>query len=133
MEDFVPNQVLAMKMLQKMGCRVDVVVNGEEALDILHDAQPYDLIFMDCQMPEMDGFEATAAIRKQPWGRDMIIIAMTANALKGDRDACLNAGMNDYISKPISVAALEEMLDHYLNRKDAAAERPIGHNAAKHP
>lgn len=111
-EDYVPNQQLAERMLEKLGCSVDIVSNGEEAIEVLA-RQSYDMVFMDCHMPEMDGFAATHYIRHNPWGKHIPIIAMTANALQGDKEACLAAGMNDYISKPIKKAALEAVVREY--------------------
>jgi two-component system, sensor histidine kinase and response regulator len=112
-EDYQPNQKVASKMLEKMGCTVDVADDGEQALEKLQEAH-YDIIFMDCQMPEMDGFEATRLIRQNKNTENNIIVAMTANALEGDREKCIAAGMNDYISKPIRSAELERILSHYL-------------------
>lgn len=109
-EDTVVNQKVALLMLQKMGYRADVAGNGIEVLEALK-RQPYDLILMDVQMPEMDGLETTRRIRQgecpvdQPW-----IIAMTANAMRGDREQCLAAGMDDYISKPVHIQELETAL-----------------------
>ncbi len=107
-DDNVINQKVALRLLQQMGYQADVAANGVECLKAL-ERQPYDLIFMDVQMPEMDGFEATQQIRvrqKTPgasghFGSHLAIIAMTANAMQGDREKCLAAGMDDYIAKPV--------------------------------
>ena len=110
-EDNVVNQKLAERVLVKLGYKPDIAVNGKEVLKVVKKTH-YDLIFMDVQMPEMDGLEATRLLRStnryQP-----VIIAMTANAMLGDRKACLDAGMNDYISKPIKLDALVVMLEKY--------------------
>jgi CheY-like chemotaxis protein len=109
-EDNVVNQKLAIRLLAQMGYTADVAGNGLEAIAAL-DRTPYDVILMDVQMPELDGLEATRRIRAAraasdgPW-----IVAMTANALAGDRELCLAAGMNDYVSKPIRPAALASAL-----------------------
>ncbi|NEO28476.1 MAG: response regulator [Kamptonema sp. SIO4C4] len=108
-EDNVVNQKVALNMLKKLGYRADVVANGMEVLDALH-RQPYNLVLMDVQMPEMDGIEATRHIRQQKHWDAVTIIAMTANAMQGDREACLAVGMNDYISKPIRIQTLTETL-----------------------
>jgi CheY-like chemotaxis protein len=112
-EDYLPNQKMARYMLEEMGCDVDVAASGEEALEQLQ-AHRYDVVLMDCQMPEMDGFQATAEIRKHDYGQGIIIIAMTANALQGDREKCLQAGMNDYIGKPVRFEDLGRLLSKYL-------------------
>jgi CheY-like chemotaxis protein len=117
-EDNPVNQKLAIRLLAQMGYTADVAGNGLEAIAAL-EAAPYDVILMDVQMPELDGLEATRRIRARrtdgaPW-----IVAMTANALAGDREACLAAGMNDYVSKPIRPAALAAAL------AAAPSSRPI--------
>ncbi|TVQ52526.1 MAG: response regulator [Spirulina sp. DLM2.Bin59] len=110
-EDNPVNQKLAKLMLQKIGYPADVADNGLLALEMLGQ-QPYDLIFMDMQMPKMDGLTATKSIRRdfahQPW-----IVAMTANALPTDRQACFDAGMNDYIPKPIRLDRVREAIADY--------------------
>jgi len=110
-EDNLVNQKLALRMLERFGYRADMVANGLEVLQAL-DRQDYDLILMDVQMPEMDGLEATRQIRSQcPAHKQPRIVAMTANAMQGDREECLAAGMNDYISKPIKVVELMKALE----------------------
>ena len=119
-EDNKINQVVAEGLLESMGLLVDIAENGVEALNRLASddtGELYRLILMDCQMPEMDGYEATRNIRDHGGGEvysAIHIIAMTANAMKGDREKCLAAGMNDYLSKPIDPDQLEEKLNHYL-------------------
>src|SRR5262245_20141220 len=116
-EDNVVNAKLAVRMLERLGCRVDVASSGHEALKMVQSI-PFDIVFMDCQMPEMDGFEATRAIRSWenvsrvggPVTR-LPIVALTANAMHGDRDRCLDAGMDDYITKPLSRSDLARVLE----------------------
>ncbi|HEB91744.1 MAG TPA: response regulator, partial [Deltaproteobacteria bacterium] len=110
-EDNRVNQKLALRMLERLGCEVDVANDGQEAVERLFKGE-YDLVFMDCQMPNMDGYEATRAIREKEEASDrrIPIVAMTANAMEGDRERCLDAGMDDYTTKPISLSALEQML-----------------------
>ncbi len=129
-EDNIVNQRVAVRMLEKLGYRADVAGNGREALDALKRIA-YDLIFMDCQMPEMDGFEASRAIRAReaqagaaaPLTR-VPIIAMTANALQGDRERCLVAGMDDYLAKPVTGEALARMLNTWLAGEPGSAHPP---------
>jgi len=110
-EDNIVNQKVARGMLEKIGCRVDVAANGREAVDAILQL-PYDLVFMDCQMPIMDGYEATAAVRayEREHDRHVPIIAMTANALPGDCEWCLEAGMDAYIMKPIKLTDIIEIV-----------------------
>ncbi|HQL89802.1 MAG TPA: PAS domain S-box protein [Syntrophales bacterium] len=117
-EDNPVNQKLAIRMLEKFNLSVDVAANGREVLEKLAQSA-YDLVFMDCHMPEMDGYEATASIRQaERAGKTRLaIVAMTANAMQGDREKCLSAGMDDYITKPIRREAIEEMLRKWVPAK----------------
>jgi signal transduction histidine kinase/CheY-like chemotaxis protein len=116
-EDNVVNQKLALRLLSQMGYRADVASNGIEAIESI-ERQPYDVVLMDVQMPEMDGLEATREIVRRHDRTRPRIVAMTANAMQGDREQCLAAGMDDYITKPIRVDALVEALTHTTARKD---------------
>jgi CheY-like chemotaxis protein len=119
-EDNITNQRLAVLLLRKMGIDADAVANGKEALQALSKT-PYDLVLMDVQMPEMDGHEATRAIRSEGshvLNHTIPVIAMTAFAMKGDREACLEAGMDDYLSKPIRLDDLTRILDRWLPREE---------------
>jgi two-component system, sensor histidine kinase and response regulator len=115
-EDNIVNQKIVLKMIEKAGFRCSVTANGKEALKALTD-EHYDIVLMDIQMPEMDGIEATRRIRNASSGvknHDIPIIAMTAHAMKGDREMCLVAGMNDYTSKPIQPQELFNKLEKYM-------------------
>ena len=115
-EDNITNQQVAQGMLEKLGLYVDVVANGQEAVQALEKLS-YDIVFMDCQMPIMDGYTATKKIRSQPsltHVRAVPIIGLTANAMRGDRDICLAAGMDDYISKPVDPSRLRQALARWL-------------------
>jgi PAS domain S-box-containing protein len=115
-EDNSTNQLVAMKILKKLGYHVDVVTNGKEVLEAIAN-RDYNLVFMDCQMPEMDGFEATRKLRqKEIKGTRLPVIAMTAKALQGDREKCIEAGMDDYLSKPVEPAKIDSMLQFWLNK-----------------
>jgi len=119
-------------LLEDLGVHADAVANGIEAIQALEEApynRVYNLVLMDCQMPEMDGYEATRQIRKDASGRhnsNIPIVAMTANAMKGDREKCLEAGMNDYLTKPVDMEELAGKLGEWLGLKtlDIAAEQP---------
>jgi signal transduction histidine kinase/DNA-binding response OmpR family regulator len=119
-EDNHVNQRLAVKQLERLGFGAETVANGREAVEA-QTRTPYDLIFMDVQMPVMDGFEAAAEIRRREIRTrgHVTIVAMTANALNEDRDACLAAGMDDYVSKPVSLSALRDVLARWLNEPAA--------------
>jgi signal transduction histidine kinase/DNA-binding response OmpR family regulator len=119
-EDNPVNQQLARAMLLRLGYQTDVVGNGQEAVESVKNV-PYDLVLMDCQMPVMDGFEATRAIRERENGaRHTRIVAVTANAMEGDRERCLDAGMDDYLSKPFRAGDLRRVLDRWLGTEPAA-------------
>lgn len=128
-EDNPVNQKVAVKMIEKLGYRVNVAANGREAVESLARI-PYALVFMDCQMPEMDGFEATRVIRnqeasiQQTGGKltHLPIIAMTANAMKEDRDRCLAVGMDDFLSKPVASKSLAAILSHWLPLEQVPAK-----------
>jgi two-component system sensor histidine kinase/response regulator len=113
-EDNAANLKVAVKMIERLGYRADVAGNGSEALDILSRVR-YDAVLMDCQMPEMDGYEATREIRRiELDGARLPIIAMTAGAMAGDRERCLAAGMDDYISKPVKLHIVAAVLERWL-------------------
>jgi CheY-like chemotaxis protein len=115
-EDNAMNQKVALLMLRNLGYAADTANNGREAIQAIA-SQPYDLVLMDCRMPEMDGFEATRHIRlSAPRGAQIPIIAITACAFTEDREACLKSGMNDYLAKPVRVHELGAKLEFWLSQ-----------------
>lgn len=122
-EDNAVNQKVALRILdKKLGCRADVVNNGKEAVESLKRLD-YDLVLMDCQMPEIDGYEATRTIRdvtSTVRNHRIPIVAMTANAMKGDREKCIEAGMDDYVTKPINAQKLADAIERNINNRDTS-------------
>ena len=112
-EDNIVNQELALEMLDQLGCEVVLATSGTEAVEAFEPGR-FDLVLMDCQMPELDGYEATRRIRvleRKGHGQEKVpIVALTANAMEGDRERCIDAGMDDYLPKPFHFAALGAML-----------------------
>jgi CheY-like chemotaxis protein/HPt (histidine-containing phosphotransfer) domain-containing protein len=130
-EDNITNQQVAVGILMKLGLRADAVANGLEVLKAL-ETIPYDIVLMDVQMPEMDGLEAARRIRDSQSNvanHEIPIIAMTANAMQGDREECLKAGMNDYVTKPVSPAAVAETLDRWLPPESRDTTEPAARSA----
>ncbi len=126
-DDNVTNQFVAKGVLESFGLAVDLADNGRHALEAL-EFKAYDLVFMDCQMPIMDGYAATKAIRSQKLkleNHDIPIIAMTASAMKGDRENCIAAGMSDYITKPIEIKIVEQALENWLSKENKIADRAV--------
>ena len=122
-EDNIVNQEVAKAMLKMLGCNTTSVMNGKEAVDLIIDQERrFDIVLMDCQMPEMDGFTATRHIREHEQTAGTAaqpIVALTANALTGDRERCLEVGMNDYLPKPFTMPALREIMANQLNAAEA--------------
>jgi CheY-like chemotaxis protein len=115
-EDNVVNQKVAIRMLQKLGCTIDVAANGSEAVKMWRQF-PYDLIFMDCHMPVMDGYEATTEIRNsEAVGQHVPIVALTANALEGEAQVCAKVGMDGFVAKPVKISDLEKIVVEYSPR-----------------
>jgi len=131
-EDNMINQQLAKAMLVKLGCQVALANNGKEAVEAVR-ASDFDLVLMDCQMPVMDGYEATSAIRQLPEGRGakLPIVALTANAMAGDQQECRDAGMDDFLAKPYSLSAFGTMLQRWLPAAAAAPSSPMAAQAPK--
>ncbi|MBI3207850.1 MAG: response regulator [Candidatus Solibacter usitatus] len=125
-EDNVINQRIAIRLLQKLGLTAEVVNNGREAVGALERAA-YDLVLMDCQMPELDGFEATAEIRRREQvegkNKHTLICALTANAMVGDREKCIDSGMDDYISKPVALTDLQAAIQRLLYKDGVPLEQ----------
>jgi CheY-like chemotaxis protein len=118
-EDNRVNQQVFLAILRRLGYRVEAVGNGQEAVLAL-ERGAYDLVFMDCQMPVMDGYEATRAIRHLVAPLSAVpIVALTAHAMQGDREQCIQAGMDDYLAKPVTPAAVAAVLDRWLPRSTA--------------
>ncbi|MBI2497398.1 MAG: response regulator [Opitutae bacterium] len=116
-EDNLVNQKVALRYLDRLGYRADAVANGLEGVQAVRD-RDYQLVFMDVQMPEMDGLQATREIRaKIAQDRQPVIIALTANAMQGDRERCLQSGMDDYISKPVKLDEIQLMITRYFGPK----------------
>jgi CheY-like chemotaxis protein len=116
-EDNPVNQRVALKMLSKLGCEAKAVETGLEALSIIG-SDEFDVVLMDCQMPEMDGFEATRKVREIESTQNLPILALAANAMQGDKTRCLDAGMNDYLTKPIDLSSLSQALSRWSRRTD---------------
>jgi signal transduction histidine kinase/CheY-like chemotaxis protein len=130
-EDNPINQKVALHQLNRLGYQADVAADGREVLAALARIE-YDVVLMDCQMPEMDGFETTMEIRKnEPPGHHLIVVAMTAYGLEGDRERCLDAGMDDYISKPVRMETLEEVLDRFVIQRKRSRLDASNENHAK--
>jgi CheY-like chemotaxis protein len=127
-EDNATNQILARRMIEKIGYKVDTVANGREAIEAMGRIH-YHLVLMDCQMPEMDGYEATKEIRRlENNTRHIPVIALTANASADERSHCLSVGMDDYLSKPVRFADLTDIVKRWL-AKPSAEPTPSGTNA----
>jgi CheY-like chemotaxis protein len=126
-EDNMVNQIVAQAALERLGCQVDLADGGAEGVQAAR-LQHYDLVLMDCQMPEVDGYEATRQIRlwelAQKSARRLPIAALTAHAMAGDREKCEAAGMDDYLSKPMSAADLQQLLLRWLPSSNATAAQP---------
>ncbi|MCW9012254.1 MAG: ATP-binding protein [Gammaproteobacteria bacterium] len=120
-EDNPVNQAVARKMLEKIGLRFELANNGQEAVDVLSRGHDFNLVLMDCQMPVMDGYAATGAIRELEQSQALErlpIIAMTANAMEGDKEKCIEAGMDDYVAKPVKLNELKNIMHRWINNRD---------------
>lgn len=114
-EDNIINQEVALTILEELGLDVDIANNGQESLDKIKQYPDYSIVFMDCQMPVLDGYEATKEIRKIEQHKYLPIVAMTANAMVGDKEKCLECGMNDYLSKPINLNELKKIIKKWIS------------------
>ena len=122
-EDNLVNQKVAVRTLEMLGCHAEVAENGALAVEAFK-LRDFDVVLMDCQMPVLDGFDAARSIRGlEQGGRRVPIIAVTANAMQGDRERCLEAGMDDYVPKPVTMAALDEALRKWLPERVAYRAR----------
>ena len=123
-EDNVVNQKVISRMLEKLGVRADVAANGREAVDMI-ELLPYDLVFMDCQMPEMNGYEAAAEIRRrEKANRRVTIVAMTAHAMIESRTQCMESGMDDFVAKPVIVEELINVLARWTAPHQVISHEP---------
>jgi CheY-like chemotaxis protein len=124
-EDNVVNQKVAMRMLTSLGYDVDIAVNGKEGLDAILSGE-YRVVLMDCEMPEMSGYDATRELRRLATDkRDIPVIAMTAHALPGERNKCFEAGMDDYVSKPVRREALADVLQRWVDKRHVPAQSGV--------
>jgi CheY-like chemotaxis protein len=125
-EDNPVNRRIALMMLKKLGYSADVAQNGLEAVEAVKDTS-YDIVLMDCQMPILDGYQATGRIREHfGASRGPVIIALTANAMAGDRAKCVNAGMDDYLTKPLVLGTLKEMLEQWVEGANQVSSAGVG-------
>jgi len=132
-EDSPVNQIVAVRALERCGCRTELAADGREALQALT-RNHYDAVLMDCQMPGLDGYAATTELRRRETdGRHTLVIAMTAHAMDGDRERCLQAGMDDYISKPMKQAVLAATLRRWLPRPQETPGTPLPAHSAPRP
>ena len=116
-DDQVINQIIAERIFNTLGIQPDIASNGLEVLRQC-ESQHYDMVFMDINMPEMDGIEATRELHKKfPGGKRPVVVAMTANSMEGDRETCLEAGMDDFLPKPLRIDELQKILMRYENKK----------------
>jgi two-component system, sensor histidine kinase and response regulator len=121
-EDNMTNQKVALNILKRFGYNTDAAANGKAAIKAL-EMNPYDIVLMDCQMPEMDGYETTGEIRNpasKVLDHGVPVIAMTAHAIKGDREKCLEAGMDDYLCKPVNPRELCDMIDKWIKAPEGS-------------